>query len=305
MRALYGVTVLVVLAAGAACVLLLGAKQPSASLRDEVVPVRADRFDAPAAWRLIERQLRYGQRPAGSPQLRALSAKLVRKMPHGHFERVPGKGLRNVVGRVPGRRPALLIGAHYDTLAAPKGFVGANNGAAGSAIVVQLARDLSRLRRPDGARAITFVLFDCEEPAEGLPEDADDFYAQGLRGSRAYVRAHRGGVATMVLLDYVANRGLKLPREGSSSPQVWREIRAASHAVGVGAVFPDSTQTTILDDHTPFLRAGIPAVDLIDWSYDGHSPADTLDKLSLRSVDAVGETLIEFARELDRAAATP
>jgi hypothetical protein len=304
-RALCGVTVLMVLAAGAACALLLGAKQPSASLRDEVASVRADRFDAPAAWRLIRRQLRYGQRPAGSPQLRALSAKLVRRLPHGHLERVPGKGLRNVVGRLPGRRPALLIGAHYDTLAAPKGFVGANNGAAGSAIVVQLARDLRRLRRPDGARAITFVLFDGEEPAMGLPEDAGDFYAQGLRGSRAYVRAHRGEVSRMVLLDYVANRGLRLPREGSSSPRVWREIRAAAHAVGVGAVFPDSTQTTILDDHTPFLRAGIPAVDLIDWSYAGHSRADTLDKLSLRSVDAVGETMVEFVRALDRAATSP
>jgi hypothetical protein len=59
---------------------------------------------------------------------------------------------------------------------------------------------------------------------------------------------------------------------------------------------PGETQTTILDDHTPFLRAGIPAVDLIDWSYDGHSNADALDKLSQRSVAAVGETLVEFAR---------
>jgi Zn-dependent M28 family amino/carboxypeptidase len=218
------------------------------------------------------------------------------------LERVPGEGLRNVIGSLPGRRPGLLIGAHYDTLVTPKGFVGANNGAAGSAIVVQLARDLRRLRRPDGAPAITFVLFDGEEPAAGLPEDVGDFYAQGLRGSRAYVRAHPGEISTMVLLDYVANRGLQLPREGTSSPAVWRRIRAAARAVGAGSVFPDRVQTSILDDHTPFLRAGIPAVDLIDWSYDGHSLSDTLDKLSLRSVDAVGETLVEYVRELDRAA---
>jgi hypothetical protein len=303
-RALCVVTVLVVVAASAAAWALARSGKPPAAtaLRVDVAAARANRFDADGAWRLIKRQLRYGQRPAGSPQLRALSAVLVRKLPRGRLEPVPGKGLRNVIGSLPGRRPGLLIGAHYDTLVTPKGFVGANNGAAGSAIVVQLARDLRRLRRPDGAPAITFVLFDGEEPAAGLPEDVGDFYAQGLRGSRAYVRAHPGEIATMVLLDYVANRGLQLPREGSSSPAVWRRIRAAARAVGAGPVFPDRTQTTILDDHTPFLRAGIPAVDLIDWSYDGHSVSDTLDKLSRRSVDAVGETLVEYVREFDRTA---
>jgi glutaminyl-peptide cyclotransferase len=299
-RALGGVTALVVLAAAAACALAFTGHGRERARPDDVAAARADRFDALAAWALIRRQLHYGQRPAGSPQLRALSAELVKRMPHGRFERVPGRGLRNVIGSLPGRRPGLLIGAHYDTLVAPKGFVGANNGAAGSAIVIQLARDLRRLRRPHDALGITFVLFDGEEPAAGLPEDVGDFYSQGLRGSRAYVRAHRSDISTMVLLDYVANRGLQLPREGSSTPAVWRRIRTAARAVGAGGVFPDRTQTTILDDHTPFLRAGIPAVDLIDWSYDGHSRADTLDKLSQRSVDAVGETLVEFVRELDR-----
>jgi glutaminyl-peptide cyclotransferase len=303
-RALCVVTLLVVVAASAAAWAIARSGKPPAAtaLRGDVAAARANRFDANGAWRLIKRQLRYGQRPAGSPQLRALSAVLVRRLPRGRLERVPGKGLRNVIGSLPGRRPGLLIGAHYDTLVTPTGFVGANNGAAGSAIVVQLARDLRRLRRPDGAPAITFVLFDGEEPAAGLPEDVGDFYAQGLRGSRAYVRAHPGEISTMVLLDYVANRGLQLPREGSSSPAVWRRIRAAARAVGAGSVFPDRAQTTILDDHTPFLRAGIPAVDLIDWSYDGHSVTDTLDKLSRRSVDAVGETLVEYVREFDRTA---
>jgi hypothetical protein len=59
------------------------------------------------------------------------------------------------------------------------------------------------------------------------------------------------------------------------------------------------TQAAIIDDHTPFLRAGILAVDLIDWSYPGHSRQDTLDKLSPQSVDAVGETLVQFVRRLD------
>jgi glutaminyl-peptide cyclotransferase len=80
---------------------------------------------------------------------------------------------------------------------------------------------------------------------------------------------------------------------------LWDELRAAARATGNAAVFPDATQGAIIDDHTPFLRAGIPAVDLIDWTYSGHSITDTLDKLSPASVDAVGETLIELVRRLD------
>jgi len=260
-------------------------------------------FDAEAAWRTIELQLRAGQRLAGSPQLRRLAVRLRRMLPRGRFERVPGdRGLRNIVGIVPGRRPAIVIGAHYDTLAVPKGFLGANNGAAGTAITVQLAHEVMKLRRPEGAPEIRFVLFDGEEPADALPEDTADFYSSGLRGSRAYVARHDATTRAMVLLDYVANRGLRLPREASSTPTLWAEVRAAAREAGHAAVFPDDDQQTIIDDHTPFLRAGIPAVDLIDWSYPGHDTGDTLDKLSIRSVDAVGETLVQLVRRLDRAA---
>jgi hypothetical protein len=262
---------------------------------------RVDRFDTDRAWRLIELQLGYGQRPAGSPQLRRLAPQLRTRLPHGRYEAIPGQpGLRNIVGTIPGRRPAIVIGAHYDTLAKPKGFLGANNGAAGSAIVVQLGRDLKRLERPANAREIKLVLFDGEEPAAGLPEEVPDFYKAGLRGSRAYVKAHADQTGRMVLLDYVANKGLRLAREGSSDEDLWNEVRAAARTVGAGATFPDDTSSTILDDHTPFLREGIPAVDLIDWTYPGHDVSDTLDKLSRSSVNAVGETLVELIRRIDR-----
>jgi hypothetical protein len=76
-------------------------------------------------------------------------------------------------------------------------------------------------------------------------------------------------------------------------------VRAAASEVGVGTVFPPTDQVTIYDDHTPFLRAGIPAVDLIDFSYryaDGLK--DTIDKLSVASLDAVGETVYALVSEL-------
>jgi hypothetical protein len=261
--------------------------------------LRADRFDVQRAWSVVERQLAHGQRPAGSDQLRELARTLRRRLPGGRFEPVAGESrLRNIVGTVPGRRPGIVIGAHYDTLAEPLGFVGANNGAAGTAVVVEAARALRRLPRGPSDREVRFVLFDGEEPAAGLPEESADFYSEGVRGSRAYVARHPSRTAAMILLDYVGNRGLRLPRERSSTPSLWARVRAAARAVGAARYFPDALGPWIVDDHTPFLRASVPAVDLIDWSYPGHDLSDRLDRLSPRCLDAVGETVVQLARQL-------
>ena len=253
----------------------------------------ADRFDAPRAFALIRRELSYGQRPAGSAQLRRLAEVLRRALPDGHFEPVKGHpGLRNVVGTIPGRAPAIVVGAHYDSEYHPKGFVGANDSAAGTAAVVELARGL----RSTSGREVRFVLFDGEEEGPGCPNAR--FATCALRGSRAYVAAHRREVGQMVLLDYIANRGLRLPREGSSNRTMWERVRASAGRVGVERVFPRAVgQGVVFDDHTPFLRARIPAVDLIDFSYRyADTRQDTPDKLSARSLDAVGETVVDYLR---------
>jgi len=260
-----------------------------------------DRFDAQRALRLVERQVAFGQRPAGSEALRRTAAVLRPLLPRGRFEAVPGHpGLRNITGAIPGRRPALLIGAHYDTEASPPGFVGANDSAAGTAVLVEVARALRRRDRPARAREVRFVLFDGEEePPEG---DGGDFYAVALRGSKAYAAANADELEAMVLLDYVGNKGLRLPREATSDTGLWRRLREAARAVGVERVFPDRAGGALLDDHTPFLRAGVPAIDLIDFSYRHRDTTrDTVDKLDVRSLDAVGETVVELVRRLDRA----
>jgi glutaminyl-peptide cyclotransferase len=253
-----------------------------------------DHFDAERAFALVRRQVGYGQRPAGSRQLRRLAEVLRRQLPNGRFEAVKGHpGLRNIVGTLHGSRPAIVLGAHYDSEYHPKGFVGANDSAAGTAAVVELARDL----RATSGREVRFVLFDGEEEGPGCPNAR--FATCALRGSRAYVAAHRGEVGQMVLLDYIANKGVRLPHEASSNAALWARVRAAAQRVGVGAVFPDRDQVAIYDDHTPFLRAGIPAVDVIDYSYryaDGLQ--DTIDKLSVGSLDAVGETVYALLSEL-------
>jgi Zn-dependent M28 family amino/carboxypeptidase len=251
-----------------------------------------DRVDEEAAWARLVHQVRLGPRPAGSPASRKLAAQLKAQLPNGRFQAVPG-GLRNVIGSVRGRDPSrtVVVGAHYDTKDLP-GFVGANDGAGGTGLVVELARTVKpRELRP----SVVFILFDGEE----APSDAPGgFLATGLRGSKVAAPRYENAEA-MILLDFVADRDLSLPREGFSDPALWRKLRAAARRVGTAAVFPDQTQPGVLDDHYPFRQRGVPSIDLIDFDYPcWHRKCDDLSRVSVRSLDAVGETVYELLRSL-------
>ena len=249
-----------------------------------------DRVDEQAAWSRLVRQVQLGPRPAGSPASRTLARQLKAELPRGSFQAVP-RGLRNVVGVVPGRDPSrtVVVGAHYDTKDLP-GFVGANDGAGGTALVVELARSIEpRELRP----SVVFILFDGEESPKGA---VGDFESTGLRGSRAAAHRYRNAEA-MILLDFVADKDLSLPREANSSPALWRRLRAAARRVGTASVFPDKTDFAVSDDHVPFLKLGVPAIDLIDFTYPcWHERCDDLSRVSKRSLDAVGETVYELLR---------
>lgn len=279
-----------------------GGTAPAASATDTLPRASVNRFDGGAAYRLTAKQVGYGQRPAGSPQLAKLAEVLRPLLPAGHFERLPGstaaKPLRNIVGTIAGKKPAIVIGAHYDTLVKPEGFVGANNGASGSALVIGIANAMRKLKRPADAPELKFVLFDGEEPDAGLPEEQSDFYHSGLRGSRAYTARHRGQTRSMLLLDYVGNKDLTLPMEASSDRSLWTQVRRAATQVGVGSIFPDRVDVSIQDDHTPFQVQGVPAVDFIDWSYPGHTLQDGMALISRRALDAVGETVVQHLRNV-------
>jgi glutaminyl-peptide cyclotransferase len=205
---------------------------------------------------------------------------------------VPG-GLRNVVGTVRGREPGfVVVGAHYDTKDIP-GFVGANDGASGTAVAVQLARTI---RPRTLRRTVVFALFDGEETPRGVPDS--QFEQRGLRGSKVAAPRLREARA-MVLLDFVGDRQLSIPREGLSNARLWRRLRTAARAAGAGRAFPAETSGIVLDDHVPFLRQGVPSIDLIDFSFSCfHRRCDNMSAVSERSVDLVGETVLELLREL-------
>src|SRR5204862_2711129 len=135
------------------------------------------------------------------------------------------------------------------------------DGGSGTAAVVQLAR---QLRPRTIGPTVKFVLFDGEESPPGVPDS--QFLTFGLRGSKVAARAFRHAEAT-ILLDFVGDKHLTLPREGTSDPRLWARLRTAAVKAGVGSYFPAATGVGIEDDHTPFLRQGVPSIDLIDWDF--------------------------------------
>jgi glutaminyl-peptide cyclotransferase len=261
-------------------------------------PLRVDRFDERRAFAELRRQVELGPRPAGSEPLRRLAVRLRRALPRGRFEPVPGHpGLRNVVGRIPGKRPAIAIAAHYDSKLL-QGFVGANDSAAGTAAVLELARALRKTDRPRGAPELRFLLFDGEEATD----DSRPFLETGLRGSTEYAKRHASEIGTLILLDFIAAKQLSIRRESYSDARLWRQLRAAARKVGAAAAFPaGDLGSAITDDHVPFVERGVRAIDLIQWPYVCfHQACDDMSAVSERSLDMTGESVLQLVRTLLR-----
>jgi glutaminyl-peptide cyclotransferase len=261
-------------------------------------------FDANRAFADLEAQVEIGPRPAGSAANRENARLIAERLREAGVEDVViQRPWRNVVGTIPGTEAdAILIAAHHDTKDVP-GLVGANDGASGVAVVLELARALpDRLEGPD----VNVSLFDAEEARGERPFEED-----GTRGSRQYVRYARESerrrrpvqgtpplrrVESMILFDLVGDCDLQIPREANSDRDLYDYI--ALQAPGDDSPFGGSTGP-ILDDHIPFVEAGVRAVDLIDFTYGPgpspgawwHTTEDTLDKVCPESLDAVGEAV--------------
>ncbi len=262
----------------------------------------ADRFDAGRAFADLAAQVRLGPRPAGSAANRRQTRLIARRLRRAGARDVRiQRPYRNVVGTIPGSEPgAVAVGAHHDTVGGVPGFVGANDGASGVAVVLELARALPD--RLDGP-SVHLVLFDAEEARPGRSFEAD-----GTRGSRQYMRyASAGGrqgspraseLEAMVLFDLVGDCDLRIPLEANSDPHLYGRFHDAALALdpeGGGAPFRGETDG-VLDDHTPFSLAGVPALDLIDFDFGPgrapggwwHTRSDDLSHVCHSSLAAVG-----------------
>lgn len=255
-------------------------------------------FSGEAAFDDVRAQVELGPRPSGSAANRKQAQLLASELRRAGAEGVRvQRPLRNVVAVLPGSEPGyVVVGAHHDTKDIP-GFLGANDGASGVAVILELAR---KLPRPLPGPSLAIALFDGEEARGNRPFELD-----GTRGSEQYVDYAESGaqgtppleqIRAMVLFDLVGDCELQIPREANSSERLYGLF---SEAAG-GAPF-EGTTAPIADDHLPFLKRGIESVDLIDFSFGPgpvpgafwHTTEDTLDKVCPESLEAVGSAALE------------
>ncbi|HSK10484.1 MAG TPA: M28 family peptidase [Vicinamibacterales bacterium] len=268
-------------------------------------------FDSTRAYNHLREIVAIGPRPAGSAGLDAtrgyirkqLAAVGVEVREQAFVADTPVGRVRmvNLIATIPGQsKDRLVFGGHYDTkLFREFRFVGANDAGSSTAFLIEWARVLKARKN---ALTSEIVFFDGEEAFVDWYVGNDNTY-----GSRHYVdTAKRDGsirqIRAMVLVDMIGDRDLHIRRELYSTRWLTDIIWAAARRLGHQAVFLDET-TQIEDDHIPFLRAGIPAVNIIDGPEDyppWHTAGDTLDKVSARSLQIVGDVLFEALPAIEK-----
>lgn len=205
-----------------------------------------------------------------------------------------GHPVKNIIAKRGDGNDWVILGAHYDSrlLADHDDVVenrsqpvpGANDGASGVAVLLELSRVIPK----DIEKEIWLVFFDLED--QGRIESWD-----WILGSQAFVREMEGNPDSVVIIDMIGDADLNINREKSSSQLLTDEIWKIAADLGFEEYFIDFEKYAILDDHTPFLSAGINAIDIIDFDYPyWHTVNDTPDKVSPRSLGIVGEVLLTW-----------
>jgi Zn-dependent M28 family amino/carboxypeptidase len=249
-----------------------------------------------------------GPRPAGSAAIEAsrtyiknqLAAAGVAVAEQAWEDQTPAGPIKmvNLIATIPGAsKERLIIAGHYDTKRFREfRFVGANDGGSSAAFLIELARVL---KARTNALTMELLFLDGEEAVRTDWEGDDNTY-----GSRHYVQtARRNGslrsIKALVLVDMIADRDLQMTREANSTPWLATLIRDAANRQQLGAYF-DGPSLALEDDHLPFLRAGIPAVDIIDFDFPAwHTAADTLDAVSARSLQVVGDVVLAALPQIE------
>ena len=295
---------------GAALMMPLGACAEPAPQRATPASQAATvlKFDGARAWADLQRQVGFGPRPAGTPALAKtrqyildqLTAAGIRAQEQPFTASTPAGpvAMANVIGTIPGRRPdRIVLASHYDTKRAPFRFVGANDGASSTAALLELGRALVK-SQPDFTIELLFL--DGEEAVNWDWAGTDNTY-----GSRHYVQAAQkagtlAGVKALVLLDMIGDRNLLIRREGYSTPWLVDIIWSAAARLGKAGTFSNEL-LAVEDDHVNFIRAGIPAVDVIDMDNPTwHTAQDDLDHVSQDSLQTVGDVILAALPEIEK-----
>jgi hypothetical protein len=269
-------------------------------------------FDGARAFEHLRRVVEIGPRPAGSPGAQQTRAYILKELAALGIEaeeqafdaRTPAGLVKmaNIRATLPGTGPRrIVVAGHVDTKRFDDvPFVGANDAGSSTAFLLELARVL---KQRQNAVPIELLFLDGEEAVVAWSIDRDSTY-----GSRHYVgAARRDGtlerIGALILVDMIADASLTVKREANSTPWLTDIIWSAAKKLNRPEFVDDSS--AIEDDHIPFLRAGVPAVDIIDLEYPDasnrywHTADDTLDKVSASSLQVVGDVLLAALPQIE------
>jgi len=265
------------------------------------------RFESGRAWEHLRQFVSFGPRPSGSPAIEQTRSYIKRQLAElkipvaeqGWDDNTPAGRLHmvNLIATIPGTRAdRIVIAGHFDTKRFSEfRFLGANDGGSSAAFLLEMARVLKGRRNP---LTIELLFLDGEE-AVGEWGGTNRTY-----GSRHYVeKARRDGSLTslkaLLLVDMIADRDLAIRREGYSTRWLTDIIWNTARQQGRSEYFVNEI-VEIEDDHQPFLEAGVPAVDIIDLDYHAwHTPLDTLDAVSARSLQVIGDVLLAALPQIE------
>ena len=318
-------TRLVMLALGAAVVAGCGAKAdgdgaapvsaaPATSplqAGDEAPPAeKTGGFDGKRAFAQVAKQVGFGPRPSGSAAIGQLQEYMQSELtsygckvdvdsftadtPVG---RLP---MKNIVAKIPGDKPGIImLATHYDTKLLPN-FVGADDGGSSTGVMLELARLLCSKH---GAYQVWITFFDGEEAMKEW-SDTDSRYGSRQMAAKMAMSGDLPKVKAFLLADIVGTHTPHFKREADSTKWLVDLVWDAAKNLGYGNIFLEES-TPVSDDHDPFLKRKVPAVDVIDLqNYPGgdiyywHTPEDMLDKVSAKSLAITGHVFLESVKQL-------
>jgi glutaminyl-peptide cyclotransferase len=269
-------------------------------------------FDGAKAYEHVAKLVSFGPRPPASDGLHRSQEYIIAQLKaagcevdQDDFHASTPKGdiaMKNIIAKAPGTgQGIILLLTHYDTLGSVEHFLGAEDSASSTGMMIEMARQLCGKKGPN---SVWMAFLDGEEAFVNWDQDDDHTYGSRELAARMAVSGDLKRIRALLLADMIGQYNLKILRQ-SDSPKwlndlVWK--KAAQ--LGYKDVFV-SEETTTSDDHDPFLARGVPALDIIDlndyitagyW----HTPQDTLDKVSPRSVAIVGYVILESVDELQK-----
>lgn len=269
---------------------------------------QARSFNAAEAFAFTREAVALGPRPDGSPAIAKLRARIKQQLAMRGCEIVSDRftaqtpdgpiPMENIIAKFPGKSGrAIAISGHYDTKQLAN-FVGANDGGSSTGMLLEFAAALQGQPRVDD---VYVVFFDGEE-ARHEWTDTDSVYGSRQLAEKWTQDGTIRRLKALINVDMTGDKNLRLIYDQNSTPSLRNLVWEVADSLGYSAQFPRQP-TSIEDDHIPFLKAGVRAVDLIDFDSQStfwHTPRDTMDKLDPRSFEIVGNVVMKTIAELEQ-----